>query len=212
MNASTDKKSHPQKPHMESVGVGPDGSSGSHFNDQLPVSPHKNMSEQDQYLLQLTGVEREQYNNLIQKNMKIRSELIEIATQMDVLAGRERAEKMEKLYEEGEGTEELKELEVELAQQENYLNELTSRLQEKRRLVNEVLKVNEIQDKENNLVYLKKKIDEVTKEKVGIEKILEKQRSELQANEIDESKKQRVGVFLTRFKRYKKKSIIKKMS
>jgi len=161
------------------------------FDDDFD-NPLNNINEQDQYLNSLTEAERLQYNNLIQKNMKMRGELIEIATQMDVLAGRERAEKASKLYDKFEDDAELADLRAELDQQDKYLMTISARLQERRKLVTDFMKSSDLPEKENTLVYLTRKAEELAKERAGLQKIINKQRQELEENDADVSKIERV--------------------
>ena len=150
------------------------------------------LSEQEKYYRSLSEIEKAQYDSLIQKNMKLRGEIMDIATQLDSLAGKERAEQFESLEERYSNQDELGDLKIQLEQQEIYLADITTRLQERRKLVGDLLKVSEYQEKENQLVYLKKKIKEFSKEKEALEKIITKQRIDLQHNDVDDAKKERV--------------------
>ena len=162
------------------------------MNDLASLPKH--FSEQEKYLLELSDLERSQYNNLIQKNIKLRGEVLEVATQLDNLQGKIRTDIMEKLEEKYDNQDEINDLQNQLDQQEMYLEDITGRLHDRRKLVGELLKVSEFQDKENQLVYLKKKINEMNKEKDGLMKIINKQREDLGENEIEKSKKERVGL------------------
>lgn len=154
----------------------------------------KILSEQEKYLLELSDLDRAQYDNLIQKNIKLRGEILEIATQLDNLQGKIDAQYIEDLEDQYDNQEELIDLQTQLDQQEIYLSDITARLNDRRKLVGELLKVSDYQDKENQLVFLKKKLKEMSKEKEALEKILNKQNEDLKENDIEKSKKERVAL------------------
>lgn len=152
----------------------------------------KILSEQERYYASLTPLEQSQFDSLLQKNMKLRGEITEVATQLDALAGRQRAEQFEQLEDHFAREHELGELQLQLDQQEVYLADITLRLHERRKLVDDLMHVSEYQDKENTLVYLKKKIKDFAKEKDALDKIILKQRKDLQMSDVDDAKKERV--------------------
>ena len=106
------------------------------MNDLASLPKH--FSEQEKYLLELSDLERSQYNNLIQKNIKLRGEVLEVATQLDNLQGKIRTDIMEKLEEKYDNPDEINDLQNQLDQQEMYLDDITARLHDRRKLVGEL--------------------------------------------------------------------------
>ena len=111
---------------------------------------------------------------------------------MDVIEGRTRAEKIDKLQDKMEQDDELKFLKQEFHDQETYLFQLINRINDRRKTRNEYLKVHEYQQKENTLVFLDKELNDLLREKEGIEKVLKKQEKDLNVNDANDAKKQRV--------------------
>jgi hypothetical protein len=180
-NGVSTPKSEPKI--MHSIGVG----------GQEPQKEPR--TEQQRYMQSLTEIERTQYNNLIQKNMKMRGELIDIATAMDNMTDSERASKIKNLYNILEENEEVAELEQQLVVQQEYINEINVRLKQRRQQFQENYKLNDLEDKENQLVFLKKKLEEVSKEKAALEKIIGKQVNDMEDLQMQEQKMERVDLF-----------------
>ena len=155
--------------------------------------PSTSVSDEFQrYMDSLSDTDQRQYNNLLEQNIRMRGDLMEIATQLDVISGKQRADKAEQLLDKLDYSPEVSDLLAELEEKNSYINTLNAKLAEKRKTVATFVRANEVQDKENTILYLRKKVEEARREVAGLRKVVDSQVADISALNIDNSQQERL--------------------
>lgn len=175
------KKSGPKKTHKKEHSE-PVGGFSRQPSKEFP-SAGMEESPQQQYLASLPPETRTQYNSLIQQNMKLRGELVEIASQMDALASRD--------SQQPEGLPSVARIELEtlsrqLSQQEAFLQSLSQRLKEKKLMLRGADSTQQT-EQNNLLVYLSQQLEQLQKERGDSLSVVNAQRRDLSLPPLEET-------------------------
>ena len=183
----TNNRPNVDPPQSKSVGIGP-----SPEDEVVPNESARLTEEFQRYMDSLSDTDQRQYNNLLEQNIRMRGDLMEIATQIDVLSGKQRADKAEQLLDKLDFSPETTELLAELEEKNAYINSLNAKLTEKRKNVASFTRANEVQDKENTIMYLRKKVDEARREVTSLRKVVEAQQADISALSLDNNQQDRL--------------------
>ena len=171
-----------EKPKMVSTSAG--------NNPEPPKQPQR--SPHEQYLSSLDMKQLGRYNFLIEKNLGIRSELIKVASQLDMLVQSEKGEKLNALYENSQQDDRLIELQSQLNDQRNLIRKVTNDLKNRRQELRQIHNYHFYDEQENRLNFLKQQFDKLNDEKLVLERVLVTQESALEQTEEDDDFKARV--------------------
>ena len=143
------------------------------------------LTDQQRYILSLSKPDQKKYNMLVKKNLKTRSELLQLGHKLDSMIQQKRSKELNSIYLEMEESQEVKDLNDQLKDQQLYINDLNAEIKNLKQEYNELTKNRLTIEKENELRYLNGSIADLLKKKKGLEKIRKQQEESF----IDDSSK-----------------------
>lgn len=142
---------------------------------QTQTQTNNQKTPQQKYLDTLSQTELQRYNFLVQKNLNMRTELLKVSSNLDMIEQSEKGRRLEELYSLYNQDDRLEELRQDISVQKRHIRAYTNHLSVRRQEIKELQKFSKLDEQENELSYLKLQISKLEQEKKLMSKIIDNQ-------------------------------------